>query len=191
LTAALREVSDHPEDTVLLFTDEVSFYRQPTQAWLWYRLGRAQPRLPYSHRANTLMRVIGVLDAFSGRVQAWDYNRATAVRLGKCWSAAVASYPEAKKIYLVMDNWPVHFHKDALGPVLRDPRVTLLPLPTYSPWLNNIEKLWRWVKDKVSHAHPWSDDFTAFKEHVRAELQRASGLPELRRHCGLDHLFNQ
>jgi transposase len=176
---------------VLLFTDEVSFYRQPTQAWLWHHMGRAQPRLPYSHRANTLMRVIGVLDAMSGRLQAWDYSHTTAVRLGKCWSSAISSYPQAKKIYLVMDNWPVHFHKDALGPLLADPRVEVLPLPTYAPWLNNIEKLWRWVKARVTHAHPWSEDFTLFKENIRAELQRASRLPELRRYCGLENLFNQ
>ena len=154
-------------------------------------MGRAQPRLPYSHRSNTFMRVIGVLDAFSGRVQAWDYGRATAPRLGKCWSAAVAAYPSAKKIYLVMDNWPVHFHDDAMGPLLKDPRVVVLTLPTYALWLNNIEKLWRWVKARVTHAHPWSADFNTFKEQIRAELQRASALPELKRYCGLDSLFNQ
>lgn len=180
-----------PQETVLLFTDEVSFYRQPSQGWLWHRMGRAQPRLPYSHRSNTLMRVIGVLDAMSGRLQTWDYGKATALRLGRCWSMAVANYPDAKKVYLVMDNWPVHFHKDALGPLLRDPRVEVLPLPTYSPWLNNIEKVWRWVKGHVTHAHPWSNDFTVFREQVRAELRRASTLPEFKRYCGLESLFSQ
>ena len=71
--------------------------------------------------------MIGVLDAFSGRLQAWDYGRATAVRLGRCWSSAVASYPQARKIYLVMGNWPVHFHENALGPLLKDARVKVLP----------------------------------------------------------------
>lgn len=113
LRTALREVSENPTETVLLFTDEVSFYRQPTQAWLWHHLGRAQPRLPYSNRANTLMRVIGVLDAWNGDLQTWDCNKATAVRLGKCWATAVQSYPAAKKIYFVIDNWPVHFHPKA------------------------------------------------------------------------------
>lgn len=154
-------------------------------------MGRAQPRLPYSHRSNTLMRVIGVLDAANGKVQAWHYGRATAKRLGRCWKQAAAAYPEAKKIYVVMDNWPVHFHKDALGPLAADPRIQVLPLPTYSPWLNNIEKLWRWLKNRVSHAHPWSADFNIFKDQVMAELERCSGLPELRRYCGLDSLFTQ
>ena len=74
----------------------------------------------------------------------------------------------------------------------RDPRIELLRLPTYAPWLNNIEKLWRWMKQRVSHAHPWADDFADFKLHVRAEFARiATGLPEVRRYCGLDQLFSQ
>jgi len=176
---------------VLLFTDEVSFYRQPTQAWLWYRMGRKQPRLPYSHRANTVMRVLGVLDAMSGAVQAWDFGKTTARRIGRCWLESAAAYPEAKKIYLVMDNWPVHFHEDVRSQLARDPRIEVLPLPTYAPWLNNIEKLWRWVKARVTHAHTWSDDFVLFKQHVMAELRRASSLKELQSYCGLYSLFSQ
>ena len=56
------------------------------------------------------MRVVGFLDAVSGRVQAWDFNRVTASRLGQCWLRAAQSYPQAKTIYLVIDSWPVHFH---------------------------------------------------------------------------------
>ena len=160
-------MKEAPEDVVLLFTDEASFYRQPTQAWLWAPMGRAQPRLRYSHRSNSLMRVLAVLDAFSGRVQAWDFGRVTAERLGRCWRQAAAAYPQAHKIYLVMDNWPVHFHEKVKRELARDLRIEVLPLPTYSPWLNNIEKLWRWVKHWLSHGHSWCDDFPLFRDMVR------------------------
>jgi transposase len=175
----------------LLFTDEVSLYRQPTQAWLWHWMGRKQPRLTYSHSANTVMRVVGVLDALTGRTVAWDCSSVTAERLARYYGQLGRLYPEARKIYLVMDNWPVHFHPKVTAALLRDPRIEVLPLPTYAPWLNNIEKLWRWVKARITHAHPWSANFNEFKEHVRAELRRTSGSPQLRRYCGLDSLFNQ
>lgn len=187
---ALREARARPGEVIVLFVDEASFYRQPTQARLWAWMGRAQPKLRYGHRANTVMRVVGALDAVSGRVQAWDCSRVTAARLGRYWLQAAQSYPEAKSIYLVIDNWPVHFHPKVQTALARDPRLQLLPLPTYAPWLNNIEKLWRWVKQRVTHAHPWCDDFTHFKEQVREEFRRfASGSPELSRYCGLDQLF--
>lgn len=79
----------------------------------------------------------------------------------------------------------------AQAALARDPRLQLVPLPTHAPWLNNIEQLWRWLKQRVTHAHPWSDDIGAFKAHVRAELARvAHGPPELRRYCGRDSLFS-
>ena len=147
--------------------------------------------MQYSHGSNTVMRVIGVLDALTAQVQAWDFSKATADRIGRCWLRAATQYPLARNIYFVIDNWPVHFNPRVLDQLAKDPRIQLLPLPTYSPWLNNIEKLWRWVKQHVSHAHPWCDDFNVFKTYVRTELARCSGLPELHRYCGLHRLFSQ
>jgi hypothetical protein len=47
----------------VLFLDEASFYRQPTQASLWAERGRTQPRLRWSYRSNTLVRVAATLEA--------------------------------------------------------------------------------------------------------------------------------
>lgn len=134
---ALREARSHPREVVLLFSDEASFYRQPSQAWLWARMGRAQPRLPYSHR-------------------------------------------------LVMDIWPVHFHPKALEALMQDPRLELISLPTYAPWLNAIEKLWRLLRQRVAHAHPCCDDFRVCREHLLAQMQSfAHGSQALLRYVGL------
>lgn len=170
----------------MLFSDEVSFYRQPSQAWLWAYLGRAQPRLPYSHRSNTLMRVVGFLNAVTGQVQAWEYSKVTAPRLRQCWLRAAHEYPNAKKIYLVIDNWPVHFHPTATQALVEDSRIQLIALPTYAPWLNPIEKLWRLVKQRVAHAHPWCNDFLLFRQQVMAQLLHFSAAsPILLRYVGL------
>jgi transposase len=78
----------------------------------------------------------------------------TAPRLGHCWLRAAQSYPQAKTIYLIIDSWPVHFHPKALQVLAQDPRLELINLPTYAPWLNAIEKLWRRLRQRVAHAHP-------------------------------------
>lgn len=187
---ALKEAAIHPDEVIVLFTDEASFYRQPTQGWLWAWMGRRQPKMRYSHRSNTLMRVVGLLDTAKARVHVWDFPRVTADRLARCFTQIGSLYPRARQLYLVMDNWPVHTHPKVQAALDAEPRIRVIPLPTYAPWLNNIEKLWRWVKQRVTHAHPWCDDFLLFRQQVLAEFHRlASGSPELKHYCGLDKLF--
>lgn len=191
MVQVVEQARAQPGEVIVLFVDEASFYRQPSQAWLWAWMGRRQPRLHYSHRSNTRMRVVGFLDAVEGRVQAYEFNRVTAQRLGQCWLRAAQGYSQARKIYMVMDNWPVHEHPAALRLLGQDPRIEIVRLPTYAPWLNPIEKLWRVVKQRVAHAHPWCDDFLHFRQQVMAELGRyTNGSHELLRYVGLTPSFH-
>lgn len=187
----MKEAIANPEEVKVLFVDEASFYRQPTQGWLWSWIGRFQPKLPYSHHANTVMRVVGFLEATQAQVHAWDFSRVTVQRFVQCLKRISAAYPQAKKLYLVMDNWPVHRHPFTQQAAAADERIHVLFLPTYAPWLNNIEKLWRWMKHYVVHAHPWCDDFLQFRETIRHELLRLGpGSTELRHYCGLDKIIS-
>ena len=64
-------------------------------------------------------------------------------------------------------------------------------LPTYAPWLNNIEKLWKWLRQRVTHAHPWAADFATFREHLLAECAAlGAGSAALRAYCGLNKVFS-
>lgn len=77
----MKRVREAPQRYALLFEDEGTFYRQPTQAWLGAHLGKRQPRLPYSHRSNTRMRVVAYLDATTGAVHSQEMARVSAARL--------------------------------------------------------------------------------------------------------------
>lgn len=183
---ALKEAQENPKDTVLLFQDEASFYRQPSQGWLWASLGRRQPRMRYSHRSNTLMRVVGFLDVITGKVLAWDCSKVSVGRLAQYIRRVSSAYPDAKKIYLAWDNWPNHWHPVVIQAVQEDPRLVVLPLPTYAPWLNAIEKLWRLLRQEVAHAHPWCDDFNQFRQTITDKLAEFSaGSQRLLHYCGL------
>lgn len=182
----MKRVREAPQRYALLFGDEGTFYRQPTQAWLWAHLGRQQPRLPYSHRSNTRMRVVAYLDATTGAVHSEEMARVSAARLADNVRQLSQHYPHAERIYLVWDNWPIHLHPKVAQALGRQPRLKVLGLPTYAPWLNPMEKGWRWIRQRVTHAHPWCDDFQEFRAQVRGELARlAEGSPEFLRYVGL------
>jgi hypothetical protein len=140
----------------------------------------------YSHRANTRLRVVGYLNASSGVVHYQDMSRVSAQRLARNVAQISGWYPQAEKIYLAWDNWPVHAHPKVKEALDKQPRVEVLWLPTYAPWLNNMEKAWRWSRQRVAHAHPWSDDFMEFRQQVRDEFARlAKPSEEFRRYVGL------
>lgn len=57
-----------------------------------------------------------------------------------------------RKIYVVVDNYRIHFAKPVLA-LLADHAdlIELVPLPTYSPQLNPVERFWKHLRRKVTH----------------------------------------
>jgi putative transposase len=181
-------VAEAPDRFVLLYQDECTFYRQPSAGWLWSWMGRLQPKMPYASKNNTRMRVVGYLNAATGAVHSEEMEAVTAGNLARSVAKLSRWYPAAETIYLVWDNWPNHSSQAVMKALQNQPRVKVLPLPTYSPWLNAIEKVWRWVRQRVTHAHPWCDHFREFRGHVRAELDPlTAGSEAILRYVGLSH----
>lgn len=169
-----------------LFQDEASFYRQPSQASLWAWAGRQQPHLAWSCKSNTLVRIAGVLNALTGATQYLQASRITVKNLLRSYRQILQAHPQALMIYLVQDNWPVHYHPQVREFLAEHPRLQVLFLPTYAPRLNPIEKLWRWTRQHLCHAHPFCDDFRQYKEHLQGCLAEAAAHPDdMRRYCGL------
>jgi transposase len=66
------------------------------------------------------------------------------------------------------------------------PRVQVITLPTYAPWLNPIEKLWRKFRQEVDYLHPLADDWQRLRERVQAFFdQFTHGSAALLRYVGL------
>ena len=176
-----------PERVVALFQDEASFYRQPSQGWLWAWAGRKQPRLAWSHRSNTLVRIAGSLNACSGQTHFHQARRISVGELIQSYRQILQAYPKALMIYLIQDNWPVHFHPRVQQFLTEHPRLVVLPLPTYAPRLNPAEKVWRWLRQTLCHCHPFCDNFREFRRQLEAACQQAQALAHtIHRYCGLD-----
>ncbi len=65
-------------------------------------------------------------------------------------------------------------------------KARLLALPTYAPWANPIEKVWRRLRQDVLHRHGRADGRKALQEDVSRWLPKWSGpSPDLLRYVGL------
>jgi transposase len=209
LATIRARVEAAPDRTALLYEDEVTYYRQPSLASAYAPTGRAEPRAERATRKNTATRVVGALDAHTGRVIAHQRTRISVPTLVRFFQALVDAYP-GQRLYLVLDNWPVHFHPDVLAalepqagpfPFFRpstwptEPSpgakrlnlpIQLVPLPTYASWLNPIEKLWRWLKQDVLHLHRLAHDLPLLRALVLDFLARFEhDSPDLLRYVGL------
>jgi transposase len=95
-----------------------------------------------------------------------------------------AAYPE-KLLVLVWDNWTVHRHPQVLAEAARL-KIHIKWLPTYAPWTNPIEKLWRWLKQELLHHHHKADQWEELKAQVVEFLnQFKEGSTQLLHYVGL------
>ena len=182
--AAYQEAVTHPEQVVLLFQDEFTYYRRADIHRTWQGSGRPR-RHHHKTGANTKARVTAVLNALTGQVLFLQRSKVGKKELIDFYAMVRAAYPDAQRIYLVQDNWPVHKLPEVVAAAEAN-NLTLLFLPTYASWLNPIEKLWRWLRQDVLHSHQLSHDFKALRQEVEAFLSPfANGSYQLLHYVGL------
>jgi transposase len=74
------------------------------------------------------------------------------------------SYPGKRKIHVFCDN-ASYYRNAAVKKYLEGAKVELHFLPPYSPNLNPVERLWKWMKERVIY-NTYYEDFEAFKQAV-------------------------
>lgn len=159
-------------EAVVLFGDEKTFYRQPTLGNAWAETASGGEHQPTARRAcsrNETYRLVGALDAATGRLVFGAAQKVGVQMLRGFLRHIRQSYGPSKTIFLVWDNWPVHAHELVLAEA-RQQNITLVWLPTYAPWLNPIEKLWKKLEEEVLRLHRHSTQWEALKELVWAFL---------------------
>jgi transposase len=175
-----------PTRVVTYFLDEFSFYRHPTVAAAWHPAGHDQPRATRSHRSNIYHRILGALNATTGQVVFRMAKKTDVAFICRFLRDLRQSHPDAQVLNVVLDNWyRVHDHPHVQR-TAADVKITLVYLPTYAPWLNPIEKLWRKAYQEILHLHRDSDRWPELKQRIRTFLAGFDGpSPELLRYVGL------
>ena len=120
---------------------------------------------------------IGAVDYHSGETLVLIRRRKRRKEIAELLEALVEKHPN-KTVYVAWDNASTHEDHEveavvraAAGPLI------LLYLPTYSPWLNPIEMLWRHFRREVTHC----ELFESVEAQIDASLdffQRYNRTPE-------------
>ena len=94
---------------------------------------------------------IGAVNYHSGETVVLVRRRKRRKEIAELLGALLEKHPD-KTVYVTWDNAFTH-QDDEVEAVVRGAagRLVLLYLPTYSPWLNPIEMLWRHFRREVTH----------------------------------------
>ena len=178
LHRCLRAAARHPDTVVALFLDEFGYQRWPEVAPTWGLEAAVAQRAG----TNQHWRTIGALNAVTGQVNYLDGYIVGRQQVSAFYTQLDRAYPAVDFLYVIQDNWNIHPHPDVLAALERYPRIKPVWLPTYAPWLNPIEKLWRWLRQEVLKMPRWVGDWPQVKQRVHAFLdQFAQGSPDLLR----------
>lgn len=188
IEAALEEARKHPEAVSVLYADETSCFRQPRVGFSWHEQGKAgkhQPQAVQTPGTNSVRRIVGSLDALSGRVLYRANSRIGVWQLCAFIKQVRKAYGAKKRLILVWDNWSVH-GLDKVVEMAQEHKIELLFLPTYAPWTNPIEKLWRKLKQEIVVMHKLSHNWDQLKQQVHAFLAAYNRqAPDLLHYVGL------
>jgi len=187
LEACLTEAARSPQTIAVLFMDERGFYRWPDAALTWTpQLPAPAPHAERAGTNNRQHRLIGVLNAVSGRVDYLDHYIVGRAKVCAMYERVAEVYADYRHVYVAQDNWSIHRHEDVQTALKQWPHIEPLWLPTYAPWLNPIEKLWRWLRCDILKLHRLADDFPTLQQRVRDFLKPfAQGSRALLRYVGL------
>jgi len=183
LHRCLRDAARHPDSVMAVFLDEFGYQRWPEVAPTW----GGEARVAQRAGNNQQWRTIGALNALTGQVDYLDGYIVGRQQVIQFYGLLDRAYPKkVELIYVIQDNWNIHTHPDVLTAVAAYPRLKPVWLPTYAPWLNPIEKLWRWLRQDILKMHRWVEDWPRVKQRVRDFLEQfAHASLTLLRYVGL------
>ena len=131
------------------YADEFNLTWLPTLIAMWSPKGQ-QVMIPTPGQTKKHYG-IGAVNYHSGETVVLVRRRKRRKEIAELLEALLEKHPD-DTIYVTWDNANTH-QDDEVEAVVRGAagRLILLYLPTYSPWLNPIEMLWRYFRREVTH----------------------------------------
>lgn len=113
------------------------------------RLGRDNPTTPTPGQ-NIKHDLAGALHAHTGRVVRVEHPRKNSTLFVKLLQALPRTYRGARQLVLILDNYVIHKSTQVARWLTNNQKFRLLFQPTYSPWVNQIKRLWKTMHDTIT-----------------------------------------
>ena len=151
-------------ETLVFFTDAVHPTHNSTPAHGWIRKGR-DVELP-ANSGRDRLNLQGALNAETHEVVVERSQTVNAEAVIGLLSRIESAYPEAERILLIADN-AKYYHSRVVKEYLasRGGKIDFWFLPPYSPNLNLIERLWKFMRSQVMNNRYYAT-FREFSEEA-------------------------
>jgi len=155
-------------DEAVVFVDAVHPTHQVRAVGCWAPTGEAVAITPGSGRDR--VNIHGAIDLETGKTQMLDVLTVDAQSTILLLMAILAAHPSRRLIHVFLDNARYHHARLVSEWLAREGgRITLHFVPTYSPHLNPIERLWGTMHRNVTHNRSYAT-FRDFKAATMAFL---------------------
>jgi transposase len=159
-----------PNDETICFMDGVHPTHNTQVSYGWIRKGFRKELCANSGRSR--LNLSGAIDLISKKLHIQEDKTLNAESTLAFLEKIEKAYPTKSKIHLYCDNARYYKNKTVMA-YLEKSRVKLHFLPPYSPNLNPIERLWKWMKERVMY-NTYYEYFEEFKSAIIGFLEGIS-----------------
>lgn len=135
-----------------MFEDECSMSNTADVSYKWSEKGM-QPLIQQKQRKRERRTLFGAVNPISGEVIVQQSHRGNSQTFKKYLKKVLRHYKNTTgKIYMILDNVKFH-HAKALKSFLdiHKDKLELMFLPAYSPDFNPIERVWWYMRKKITN----------------------------------------
>lgn len=151
-----------PADESICFIDGVHPTHNVQPAYGWIKRG-VRKEIP-ANTGRSRLNLSGIIDVTTHSLMVQEDKTLNAENTICFFRKIEEAYPAKVKVHIFCDNAP-YYRNCAVREYLKTSKIFLHFLPPYSPNLNPIERLWKWMKERVIY-NTYYEHFEEFKQAI-------------------------
>ena len=160
------------QDETICFADGVHPTHNTKTSYGWIQKGERKEI--GSNTGRQRINLSGALDVIEKKVHFQEDPMLNAESTICFFKKIEKAYPSKKRIHLFLDNARYYKNQKVRG-YLASSKIEAHYLPPYSPNLNPIERLWKWMKERVQY-NTYYEHFDDFRQAIFGFLESLSRL---------------